>query len=79
MDQPRKAQTLIARLAGVSKHVAHPLGWIELSHHRPGPDQDLAQIVHSFKVLLTSEEARQLSRELRLLAEEMDAMGRPAH
>ena len=62
MGQPVRGRAQSARLVGATKHVAHPIGWIGLEYHvldgqgRPKPGQ------HLLKLLVTSEEARDLSR-----------------
>ena len=75
MATPPKARTTTARLSGIAKQIKYPVGTADLLYKVITEDGRVLPAEHALRLLVSSDECRQLARHLDLLAAEIEAMG----
>lgn len=65
----------LARLAGLAKHVRYPMARLEIDYVAVSAEGVEIPGLHTLKLALTGDEARQLAKHISQLAQEIDAMG----
>jgi len=75
MATPPKSRTTPARLSGLARQVKYPVGTVDFLYKIVAEDGRLLPAEHALRLLVTSDECRQIARHIELLAQEIEAMG----
>jgi len=75
MAKPQTTGLVAGRFSGLAKQVRYPVGTADILFHTIRPDGNVYPDEHTLRLLVTSDECRQLARHLDMLAAEIEAMG----
>lgn len=75
MSTPPKSRTTAARLSGLAKVVKYPVGTVDILYRVVTEGGQTLPDEHALRLVVSSDECRQLARHIELLAAEIEAMG----
>lgn len=75
METPPKERTTTARLTGMGRQVRYPIGTADFLYQIARPDGSLDPEEYALRLVVSSDECRQLASHLTELAEAIEALG----
>lgn len=75
MATPPKSRTTPARISGLAKQVKYPVGTADILYKIVTEEGRQLPYEHALRLIVSSDECRQLARHLDQLAAEIEAMG----
>ncbi len=75
MEKLRKGRTEAARLSGLLQHVRYPIGRVDIEYRAVDGAGAQGDEVHTLKLVLSCDEARQMAAALNKFADAIDAAG----
>lgn len=75
MSTPPKSRTTAVRLSGLARQVLYPIGSIDFLYKKVAEGGKTLPAEHALRILVSSDECRQIAKEISRLADEIEALG----